>query len=270
MKKSFLYLLIFLLLTSLTGDWHLIKKIPFTEVAAFTTDKLGNAYVVSENMLLQFDNNGLPVNHYSEKNLGRLSSVDAVNPFKLLCFYPDYAQINILTSKLVLQSTIQLRGMGIEQPALICNSAVDYGIWIYDRQDFQLKKIDLNLQIFRESGNIPQSTGREFNPVAMLEANDYVLLSDPAIGILFFDLFGTYYKTLPIKNVYSMQTKDNDLYYVSNGELRIYNFKTLADKKIELPVSDSITASRFEQNRLMLLSGNELKFYSIPMLIENK
>src|SRR5260221_3284834 len=90
MKHLCLYFLTFLLLTSLTGDWHLIKKIPFTEVAAFTTDKLGNVYVVSENMLLQFDNNGLPVNHYSEKNLGRLAYVDAVNPLKLLAFYPNF------------------------------------------------------------------------------------------------------------------------------------------------------------------------------------
>ena len=262
MKKSFLYLLTLFLCTSITGDWHLIKKIPFTDVASFTTDKLGNVYVVSENMLLQFDGSGQPVNHYSEKNLGRLFSVDAVNPLKILTFYPDFARINILSSKLVLQSTVELRGIGIEQPLLICNSAVDYGIWIYDRQDFQLKKIDLNLQVFRESGNIPQITGKEINPAAMLEANDYVLLSDPATGILFFDLFGTYYKTLPIKNVYSMQAKDNDLYYMSNGELRTYNFKTLVDKKIDLPVNDSITACRFEQNRLLLLSANELQFYS--------
>src|SRR5438045_238110 len=113
MKKIFFCYITFLFLTSLTGDWHLVKKIPFTEVAAFTTDKLGNVYVVSENMLLQFDNNGLPVNHYSEKNLGRLAYVDAVNPLKLLAFYPDFAQINLLSSKLVLQSTIQLRGIGI-------------------------------------------------------------------------------------------------------------------------------------------------------------
>jgi hypothetical protein len=262
MKRVTISCFLFLLLTSLTGDWHLLKKIPFTEVAAFTTDKLGNIYVVSENMLLQFDANGQPVNHYSEKNLGRLAYVDAVNPLKLLAFYPDFAQVNLLSSKLVLQSTILLRSMGIEQPLLVSTSAVDNGIWIYDRQDFQLKKIDLNLQVFRESGNIPQLTGREFFPVAMLEANDYLLISDPANGILFFDLFGTYFKTLPIKNVYSIQVKDNNLYYVAGGELHSYNFKTLADKKIDLPAGDSITACRFEQNRLLLLGGHEMRVYA--------
>ena len=78
MKNVAVSFFLIVLFTSLTGDWHLIKKIPFTEVAAFTTDKLGNVYVVSENMLLQFDGNGLPVNHYSEKNLGRLASVSSV------------------------------------------------------------------------------------------------------------------------------------------------------------------------------------------------
>src|SRR5690242_4400489 len=108
MKKIILYFLVSLLLTSFSGDWELIKKIPFTGIASFTTDNLGNVYIVSENLLLQFDNSGKPVNHYDEKNLGQLTKVDADNPLKLLAFYPDFAQINILSSQLVLQSTIQL------------------------------------------------------------------------------------------------------------------------------------------------------------------
>src|SRR5205085_9497634 len=121
-KKVFLYGFTFSFLTAFTSDWQPVKQIPFTEIASFTTDNLGNVYVVSENILLQFDNNGKPLNHYDEKNLGRLIRIDADNPLKLLVFYPDFAQINILNSQLALQSTIQLRGIGIEQPALICNS----------------------------------------------------------------------------------------------------------------------------------------------------
>src|SRR5690349_1983817 len=108
MKKALLYFIFFFVLTSFTGDWQPVKQIPFTEITSFTTDNLGNAYVVSENLLLQFDNNGKPVNHYDEKTLGRLARVDADNPLKVLAFYPDFAQINILNSKLALQSTIQL------------------------------------------------------------------------------------------------------------------------------------------------------------------
>jgi hypothetical protein len=262
MKKHFLYILIFFVFTSFSGDWTLVKQIPFTEITSFTTDNLGNAYVVSENILLQFDNNGKPVNHYDEKNLGRLARVDADNPLKILAFYPDFAQVNILNSQLALQSTIQLRGLGIEQPVLICNSKIDYGIWVYDHQDFKLKKIDLNLQVTRESGNIPQLTGKEINPRFLIEGGKYVLMADPDVGILFFDQYGTYFKTHPVKNVYYMQATEDELYYVSNGSFYTYNFKTLAEQKAALPVNDSLTAARVEQNRLFLTENNELKIFS--------
>src|SRR5436853_7636043 len=98
MKKKFFYILTFFILSSFASDWQPVKQIPFTEIASFTTDNLGNVYVVSENILLQFDNNGKPLNHYDEKNLGRLVRIDADNPLKLLVFYPDFAQINILNS----------------------------------------------------------------------------------------------------------------------------------------------------------------------------
>lgn len=262
MKKTFLYSLIFFLLTSLKSDWDLIKQIPFTEITSFTTDNLGNIYIVSENLLLQFDNNGTPVNHYDEKTLGQLANVDADNPLKLLVFYPDFAQINILSSKLVLQSTIQLRGIGIEQPVLICNSKIDYGIWVYDRQDFKLKKVDLNMQVVRESANIPQLIGRDINPRFLVEGGKFVLMSDPNLGILFFDQYGTYYKTHPVKNVYYMQATEDELYYVSNGSFYTYNFKTLAEQKADLPVSDSLSAVRIEQHRVYITANNELKIFS--------
>jgi len=262
MKKIFLYGFTFFFLTSFTSDWQPVKQIPFTEIASFTTDNLGNVYVVSENILLQFDNNGKPLNHYDEKNLGRLVRIDADNPLKLLVFYPDFAQINILNSQLALQSTIQLRAIGIEQPALICNSKIDYGIWVYDRQDFKLKKIDLNLQVIRETANIPQLIGKEINPKFLVEGGKFVLMSDPDVGILFFDQYGTYFKTHPAKNVYYMQATEDELFYVSNGSFYSYNFKTLTEQKIAIPVNDSLSTARVEQHRLYLTANNELKIFS--------
>src|ERR1044072_2751903 len=89
-----------LLLVGGRGDnYTLIRSIPFTN-ASFTTDNLGNAYVIAENQLLQFDGNGKPKGNYSESNLGVLRSVDASDPLKILLYYPDFTQINILNSKL--------------------------------------------------------------------------------------------------------------------------------------------------------------------------
>ena len=111
---------------------------------AMTTDNLGNVFVIVENQLLEFDASGKPKANYSEK-IWELRSVDAGNPMKIELFYPDFGRIVMLNSSLAVQSTINLRALGISQASLVCHSFVD-GYWIFDLQDYQLKKVTLDLQ----------------------------------------------------------------------------------------------------------------------------
>src|SRR5436190_13567133 len=83
----------FFFTSAVSDDYKLLNSIPFQGVTFFTSDNLGQAYVVVENQLLQFDSNGKPVANYSEKNLGNLRFVDASNPMKILLFYPDFARV---------------------------------------------------------------------------------------------------------------------------------------------------------------------------------
>jgi hypothetical protein len=258
---SFRWLLLIFVLSSFSSDqYNLIKSIPFSG-AVLTTDNLGNAYVIVANQLLEFDPMGKPKANYSENNHGILRSVDASNPLKLLLFYPDFAQINILNNKLSLQSTVDLRPIGILLPTLICNSNND-GYWVFDQQDFQLKKIDLNLQVKIESGNITQSTGYNVQPNFLLEKDYFVYLNNPETGILVFDMYGTYFKTIPFKNIQSFQIIGDELLYVENNKLISFNLKKLEEKEILLPLSDSLLNARIEQKELFLLTTASLNFYS--------
>jgi hypothetical protein len=259
--KSILSILSLIFLSSFhPGDYTFLKSIPFAN-AAFTTDHLGNAYVIAENQLFRFDSNGKPEATYSENNLGALRFVDASNPMKILLFYPDFMQINILNSRLALQSTISLRPIGINQPGLICNSGID-GYWVFDRQDFQLKKIDLNLQVKFESGNISQNLGYDIQPNFLVEADNYIYLNNPATGILVFDLYGTYYKTIPVKDLFSFQVIADELLYVSKNKLISFHLKRLEEKEILLPPHDSLVSARIEPKELFLLTTASLNFYS--------
>ena len=87
--------------------------------------------MIIENQLLQFDQKGKPKANYSENNLGALRFVDAGNPMKVLVFYPDFARLILLDSKLSPQSTIDLRELKINQPLTACNSK-ENGYWVYD------------------------------------------------------------------------------------------------------------------------------------------
>ena len=255
----FVCLLVFCALVS--DEYKLINSIPFSNATFITSDKLGNVYVVIENQLLQFDPRGKPLANYSETNLGSLQYVDAGNPMKILLFYPDFARIIILDSKLSPQSTIDLRTLNINQPIVACNSKED-GYWVYDREDDQLKKIDLNLQIVQQSGNLTQQVGYQMQPTLMTEENGLVYINNPSNGILVFDRFGTYYKTIPYPNLKNFQVIENDVLFINNNKLLRYDSKTIEEKQILLPYKDSIVSARIEQHQLYLLTSDSLNFYS--------
>jgi len=241
-------------------EFQLINNIPFTNVQ-MTTDRFGNAYVYSENQLLQFDSLGRPAANYAERHSGFLTSVDASNPLKILLFYRDFAKIQLLNKQLAVASTIELRNIDIMQPLVVCQSSLD-GYWIFDQRDFSLKKIDVNLRVLFQSNDMNQTLGYPLEPVSMIESNDYVYMNNPATGILVFDKYASYYKTIPILSVSSFQVIDKDLLYVKNNKLYRYNFSTLTDSEVIIPQHDFITHARFEQHELYLLTTTSLIFYS--------
>jgi len=252
----------FLFLSFIPGEqYQLVTSIPFSQVSFLTSDPLGNVYVVAANQLLRFDSRGKPAMNFSENSLGELRSVDVSNPLKPVLFYPDFAEILTLNAQLALQSTVFLRAAGIVQPTLACSSLQD-GFWIFDLQDFQLKKIDLNLQLVAQSGDLSKILGHSILPDFLIESNEKVYLNDPERGIFVFDLFGTYYKTIPILHLKTFQVIDDRILYIEGNKLRTYHLKTIAEDEILLPEHDSLTRARIEQHQLYLLTSASLNFYS--------
>ena len=168
-----------------TGNFTLIKSIPLNATFV-TTDNIGQVYVVVQNELLKYSEKGELIDTYSDKSLGNIYSVDASNPLRLLLFYRDFVQIVFLDDALsVLGGSIQLEYIGYEQVTLSCTSN-DNGIWIYNSIDFQLIRLDQNLNTTYSSWDISQLLGIEISPDFMLEHNDYVYMNDPKTGIFIF------------------------------------------------------------------------------------
>lgn len=244
-----------------TDDYKLIESIPFKGVDFITTDNLGNIYVIVGNQLLQFDPAGKPKANFSENSLGELRSIDASNPMKLVLFYPDFGRIILLNSQLSIQSHIYLRQLGIEQASIACGS--DYGgYWVFDRQDFQLKKVDLNLQVVYQSGDLLSLTGLSISPNYLSEYDGFVYMNDPKNGIFVFDRYGTYYKTIPLKVPTSFQILKQELLHLSENKLMAFHLKSLAEREILLPLHDTVISARIENQQLYLLTSDSLTFYS--------
>jgi hypothetical protein len=250
-----------LLFSKAPDDYRLIRRIAFPQQVRMTTDNLGNAYVIVDNELLQFDSEGRPKADFSENNLGDLHFADAGNPMKLLLFYRDFARLIVLDSKLSFQSVIDLRALGINQPLAACNSE-ENGYWVYDREDDLLKKIDNSLQVVQKSNNLTQELGYQLEPDQMSEDNGFVYINNPATGILVFDRFGAYYKTILFPGLTNFQVIEKEILFARDNKLYKYGLKTLSLDEVLLPENVSVRAARIEQHELYLLTSDSLNFYS--------
>ena len=225
-----------------------------TEAQFITSDYMGNIYLVDRTELKKYSAEGVLISSFSDRIAGSISSVDASNPLRVQVFYQDFGQIIYLDDVLsVIGSKISLVDQGLDQATLSCLSWDD-GIWLYDPQDFELKRLGSDLRLSHQSGNINQLLGIEVDPIYIVEKNNYVYLNDPATGILVFDQFGTYYKTLPVRNIEHFQVGSEQVSYLEDGRLMSYDLITFQHANLSV-TSDTnpILDMRFEKEVRLLV-----------------
>jgi hypothetical protein len=241
------------------SKWELIKQIS-AKADNITTDNLGNFYLIKKEEIIKYDNNGNLINTFSDKSLGPIHSVDATNFLKLLVFYKDFSKIVFLDNFLAPVGTpLQLVKIQFEQ-AVLASSSHNNGFWLYDQLNFELTRFNQNFTIANQSGNLMQLLQIQLKPVFLLEQNNRLFLNNPQTGILLFDIFATYSKTIPIKGLSTFQVVENLLFYVSEGKLKSYNILTLEESTMELPVPNILNA-RLDKNRLFLQTDHEIFIY---------
>lgn len=246
--------------TSSEGKWK--RLFSFQYKADFiTTDNLGNVYAVRNDEIVKYNTAGELLKKYSNKKLGKIFSVDASNALRLLVHYKDFSVIVILDSQLSQNGeNISLEIMGLEQSDLACTS-FNNGIWLYNRQNAELVRLDETLNKVVSTGNLNRILSTELHPNFMQEHNGYVYLNDPAQGILLFDIYGTYYKTIPLKNLSSLQPRDLEVYFFRDKKMKDYHTKELWEIELTLP-DTGIVAARVEKGRYYFQYRDSVAAYS--------
>ncbi len=261
--KSKLNIILFLLVSATAlgqSKFNLITTIN-VDCDFFTTDNQSNIYTVKANELTKYDKTGKELYKYSNKNFGNISFVDASNMLKILVYYKDFLQVVLLDNTLsITGDPISLEQIGFLQGQLVCSSN-NSGMWIYDQQNFELVRLDQNLLPTQKTGNLTSTLNEVLQPNLLLEYNNRVYLNNPASGILVFDVYGTYFKTIPVKNAVSVQSVGDWVYYVANKKVNAYNLKTTEEKKFEMPLSE-FQNFRLELGTLILQAKNSIFLYT--------
>ena len=122
----------------------------------FTTDNLGNIYLIHEDELIKYLPGGKLFARYSNLKLGSITSVDATNPLKILLYYRNFQQIVFLDNQLSQNSEpVSIEKLGYEQADLVCAGS-NNSFWIYNKQNSELIRFDQFGRQITSTGKIKQ------------------------------------------------------------------------------------------------------------------
>lgn len=256
--------------TAVCGLWSvvfLLSATSFTLINSYETktnsiaiDNFGSFYAASNNAVMKFSSDGKFLFRYEEFKYGKIGIVDVNNPMKLLVFYPDFMTVMTMDRFLAPINIYNFFELGYQNISAVASST-DGRIWFYDNIEFKLKKIDEGGKIFRESQALNVVLEQAPNPNFMMERDNKVYMNDPNIGILVFDIFGSYEKTIPLKGLSKFQILQDQVIYFNDHQLNAYNSITLELKSLSLPDTADVSLAVIEKDRLGIMKKEKIDFY---------
>lgn len=225
-------------------------------------DGLGNIYLMNDQKISKLDLEGNVLMQNSSLTNGRIASVDASNALKIIVYYKDLSQIVYLDNLLASRGEeIALQALGLDQVSALCRSYND-GLWIYDQTTFELQRFDDQLQTQVASGNIAQILGFVPHPNYIREFNNWLYVNDAEMGVLVFDWYGSYTKTIPILGSHKFVLATNRLYFIKENKIQYYILDT--QQFSELPPLDDVAIDfTIFEDMIYIITGNELLIYKI-------
>jgi hypothetical protein len=260
MKSIFFSLLFFFSIRTHAADsLTFIKKIPVS-AHLFTTDPVGNLYVVKgNNSLIKYNAKGDSIAFFNEIKKGKITQIDATNPLRVLVYYADYGNILILDNILSLKSTLKLSSLGIVNAPCIANSA-DGNIWVYDPAG-NLVKISTKPEI-SFTASLRNVLEKAIDPVFMTEQDRALYIVDSTEGVKKFDQFGLFKTSYPFFTR-EIQYFNAYLVYYAAPWLISYNTLSMRENKIRLPDEHDIERVRVERNLVFIQRRESLDIYSL-------
>ncbi|MBL7111739.1 MAG: hypothetical protein ISS19_07355 [Bacteroidales bacterium] len=252
-----------LLLLSAQAPFKLVGTIPVSDTD-FRTDPMGNVYVIKGNRLIKYNNRQEKIADYSNAYLGEIGSLDATDPLRLLIHYKEFNQLLWLDNYLLeLRSPVFLDDLGVDQAEVICASSQG-GFWLFNGLNNQIQYFDVNLNLIHESIPINPFTNNN-KPVAMVEKNRMVYVHVPKTGILTFDRYGTYSKTLPVFPDNVFQVTDESIFYTAKKIFCKYDLSTFTNTLVNLPEVNEILDIRIQPDFIYLLNPEGIHIYQIKV-----
>lgn len=244
--------------------FRFLKKIEYP-ISSFTVDNLGEIYIINtDNQLKKYNEKGDSVGVFNQvAKYGKLSYVEAQNPWKAILFYQNYSTVVLLDKYLNVLTNINLRQQNIFKVKAVTTS-YDNNIWLYDEQENKLKKIDDTGNKIFESVDFRLLFDSVPTPQKIIDADGFVYLYDPEKGLYVFDYYGSFKNRLPFLDWTDVTVIDKSIYGFDKSNLYRYTPPLPDIKKYILPSALKNNSSlKVINNRIYILKNQQLEIYSL-------
>lgn len=213
----------------------LIKKIDGQFSAVFL-DALGNLFAITANGQLKKYNPSLDsLGVFNElKRYGNIHSISAQNPLRTILYFKGYKNIIVLDRLMQIINKIDLRKKQLFQVQAVAQS-YDNRIWIFDEQDYKIKKLDLDGSILFETSDLRLVLGETMQPSSIFEANGLLYLYDIDKGLYSFDYYGAFKTKVALLGWHDIQEMGNSILGIKEGKLMVYLLNPPSVKEFLLP-----------------------------------
>lgn len=240
-----------------------LKSIPKTS-RWIEVDKMKQLYLIEDaHTLLKYSSGGDLLYQFNENSLGEISYVDASNPFRVLVYYNDYATVLFLDRTLSEIQRHDLSNLDIPEVRAL-GTASDNNTWLFDNNTYTLKKINSQNEVVAESSDLSLLLTDVLDPNRLIETDARVYLNSPNLGILVFDVFGNYIKTIEILNLDYFQVYEGQIFYVEDKKFKTYHLLSFLTKEIKMPIiEEKLEQLCIAQERLYIKYDNEINIFTL-------
>jgi hypothetical protein len=204
-------------------------------VSDFTVDNLGNIYTLDNNdQLKKRTAQGDSIAVFNDvRRYGKVYSIDATNPLKVLLYYKDFGTILVLDRLLNVRNAIDLRQQGIFQAKAIAQS-YDNGVWVYDEQEAKLKRLNDDGTVVDQSSDFRQMMEVAPSPVQIIDQEKLVYLYDTAQGLFVFDYYGSLKNKVVLLGWKDFQVIDHSVFGRKGAFFERYELGSLSLRELRL------------------------------------
>ena len=231
----------------------------------FAVDALENIYLLTAGyQLKKLSPRGDSLAVFNNvRKYGNPSYIDVSNPLKILVYYKSYSTVAVLDRFLTVRNTINFRKENIFSVKAIATT-YDNNIWIFDEQDYKLKKIDDDGKLLQESIDMRLLVDSVPSPSRIIDSDNFVFLYDEAKGFFIFDYYGALRNNLRFNGWQNTAIAGNTMYGFSADTLYTYALNTVQLKKYPLPrFLQGNTTIKAINNKVYLLKPEGLEIYLV-------